>query len=51
MNQIPTRQNEPAQLERLGAQRELYSRAKIWYGWQTVVNVGLPTVLSLLAMH
>lgn len=51
MNQIPTRQNENTQLERLGAQRELYSRAKIWYGWQTLVNVGVPTLFSLLAIQ
>lgn len=50
MNQIPTRQNEAKQLQRLAAQRELYSRAKNWYGWQVIVNVIIPSVFSLIAL-
>jgi hypothetical protein len=50
MNQIPTRQNEVKQLQRLAAQRELYSRAKNWYGWQVIVNAVIPSGFSLVAL-
>lgn len=50
MNQIPTRQNEPKQIERLAAQRELYSAAKIYHGWQIILNVLAPITLSVISI-
>jgi hypothetical protein len=50
MNHITIRQNENKQLQRLAAQRELYSRAKNWYGWQVIVNVIIPSGFSLIAL-
>ncbi|NID13677.1 S-4TM family putative pore-forming effector [Fibrivirga algicola] len=50
MNHIPTRQNEQKQLERLAAQRELYSAAKVYHGWQIILNVVAPITLSVAAI-
>lgn len=49
MNQIPIRQNEPTQIERLAAQRELYSEAKRWQVFQLLASVIIPIVLSVWA--
>ncbi len=50
MNQIPTDQNTQKQLERLAAQRELYSSAKRWHLSQIVLTVFLPVLLSSVAL-
>lgn len=49
MNQIPREQNSQKQLERLAAQRELYSSAKKWHGFQILITVIIPVVLAGLA--
>jgi hypothetical protein len=49
MNQIPIRQNEPTQIERLAAQRELYSAAKRWQVIQLLASVIIPIILSVWA--
>jgi hypothetical protein len=49
-NSIPETQVEQKQLERLAAQRELYSAAKTWYGWQITITVVLPVAFALLAL-
>ena len=49
MNQISVRQNEPTQIERLAAQRELYSSAKRWQIIQLLASVIIPIVLSIWA--
>lgn len=46
MNQIASEQNSQKQLERLAAQRELYSSAKIWHGTQILLTVIIPVVLA-----
>lgn len=47
MNQIATTQNSQKQLERLAAQRELYSSAKRLFNLQIIGNVLIPLTLSL----
>lgn len=49
MNQIAVEQNSQKQLERLAAQRELYSSAKNWHGIQIVLTVIIPVFLAGLA--
>jgi hypothetical protein len=49
MNQIPTEQNTQKQLERLAAQRELYSSAKKWHTAQIFLTVIIPVILSTIA--
>lgn len=49
MNQIPIKQNSQKQLERLAAQRELYSSAKKWHGAQIIFTVVIPIILATLA--
>lgn len=49
MNQIATTQNTPKQLERLAAQRELYSSAKRLFSLQIIGNVFIPLTLSLVS--
>lgn len=49
MNNIGIKQNEPKQLERLAAQRELYSSAKRILAFQIFTTVLLPIVLSAYA--
>jgi hypothetical protein len=49
MNSIPTDQNEQRQLERLSAQRELYSAAKRGYCIQIVGNVLIPITLAIVS--
>ena len=46
MNNIAIKQNEPKQLERLSAQRELYSSAKKYHGFQIFFVVFLPIIFS-----
>ncbi|PRY53217.1 hypothetical protein B0I27_104227 [Arcticibacter pallidicorallinus] len=50
MNRITTAQNEPIQLERLAAQRELYTSAKLYHIWQIFFMVVIPLMLSLLLL-
>src|SRR5579863_908695 len=45
-NDILTRQNKPEELERLAAQRELYSSAKRIFAWQAVLTVVIPVILA-----
>ncbi len=49
MNQITTIQNSEQQLERLAAQRELYSSAKRRFNLQLIGNLLIPISLSLVA--
>lgn len=49
MNKIRETQLEETQLKRLGAQRRLYSDAKVIQGWQMAVNVLAVPVLSGLS--
>lgn len=51
MNTILTVQNEPRQIERLAAQRQLYSDAKFWLALQTLGSVGGSVAVSLWAAH
>lgn len=50
MNQIPTRQNEPEQIQRLAAQRESYSEAKRLQVWQLIITVLASVGLSIWAL-
>lgn len=47
MNQIPQRQNEPKQLQRLAAQRQLYSDAKSVFTAQIILAAPLAIVWAL----
>jgi SMODS-associating 4TM effector domain len=49
MNQITTIQNSQKQLERLAAQRELYSSAKRLFNLQLVGNILVPLTLSFIS--
>jgi len=49
MNQISTKQNEQTQLERLAAQREIYSFAKRLHVLQIFITVFIPILLFLLS--
>lgn len=49
MNQITTVQNSQRQLERLAAQRELYSSAKRLFNLQLIGNVLVPLTLSFIS--
>ena len=49
MNQIPAKQNEQVQLERLAAQREIYSFAKRLHLLQIIITVLLPILLFILS--
>lgn len=49
MNQIPTEQNSQRQLERLAAQRELYSSAKEWHATQIILTVVIPVILATIS--
>lgn len=48
MNEIPAKQNQQVQLERLAAQREIYSYAKRLHLLQIIITVLLPIVLFVL---
>lgn len=48
-NNITTLQNEPHQLKRLAAQRQLYSRAKRILLWQLIAAVPVTIALAILA--
>ena len=50
MNNIVIKQNEHKQLERLAAQRELYSSAKKYHGWQIILVVFIPLILSFIIL-
>lgn len=49
MNEITFQQNTQKQLERLAAQRELYSSAKKWHGFQIMLTVLFPVILATMA--
>lgn len=50
MNLISTRQNEPQSIEKLAAQRQLYSEAKLLYGAQLIASGPVAVALALLIM-
>jgi Flp pilus assembly protein TadB len=50
-NDIPLKQNTQKELERLAAQRELYSSAKRFYSAQTIVSVIIPVVAAVVAIY
>lgn len=50
MNNIHLRQNEAKQIERLAAQRELYSSAKRYYGLRIILTVIIPVVFAIVAI-
>lgn len=50
MNNIHIIQNNQKQIERLAAQRELYSSAKRFYGIQLLGNVFIPIVFSMISI-
>jgi hypothetical protein len=50
MNNIHIIQNSQKQIERIAAQRELYSTAKRFYGFQLFGNVLLPIVFSMISI-
>ena len=47
-NDIPIKQNEPLQIERLAAQREIYSVAKRLFLWQVILTVVGTIAVTLL---
>lgn len=49
MNNISTVQNQQKQLERLSAQRELYSSAKKWYLLQIIGSIAIPITFVLVS--
>lgn len=51
MNNIHKTQNEIKQIERLAAQRELYSSAKKFYGIQLIGNVLIPIIFSIISIY
>lgn len=50
MNQIPSLQNAPSQLQKLAAQRQLYTTAKTVFGWQFLVAGPISFVLGVTAL-
>ena len=50
MNQIPVIQNGEKQVERLAAQRELYSSAKNYYSAESVGSVIIPVLLTTVSI-
>lgn len=50
MNDISIKQNEQKQLERLAAQRELYSSGKNMHGLQILLTVIVPIMLSTISV-
>ncbi|MEI7899755.1 MAG: S-4TM family putative pore-forming effector [bacterium] len=46
MNSISTEQNSERQLQRLAAQRQLYSTAKTIFGWQLFISAPITVVLA-----
>jgi hypothetical protein len=50
MNDIPEKQNEPRQLERLAAQRQLYSTAKRIFGAQVILGAPVAFGWALLVV-
>jgi hypothetical protein len=51
MNQIASIQNTPKQIERLAAQRELYTSAKRYYIVQLWGSIFIPIIASLFAIY
>jgi hypothetical protein len=51
MNNIPQEQNTERQLQRLGAQRQLYATAKSLLGWQVILGGPVPVVLAFLGLR
>ncbi|MGZ4061404.1 MAG: S-4TM family putative pore-forming effector [Bacteroidia bacterium] len=51
MNQIVTKQNELSQLQRLSAQRELYSSAKTLFSIQLFFNIFISIILSFISLY
>lgn len=51
MNQIASIQNTPKQIERLAAQRELYTSAKRYYTVQLLGSIFIPVIASLFAIY
>ncbi|MEH6765756.1 MAG: S-4TM family putative pore-forming effector [Aequorivita antarctica] len=49
MNQIPVNQNSQKQLERLAAQRELYSSSKRLHVFQILITVIIPIILAIVS--
>jgi len=49
-NNILIKQNEQDELERLAAQRELYSAAKRIFAWQTLLTVVIPVTSACIAI-
>ena len=49
MNNISIIQNQQKQLERLSAQRELYSSAKKWYLLQIIGSIAIPITFVLIS--
>ena len=49
--QIPIEQNSQKQLERLAAQRELYSSGKKWYVAQIVLTVVIPVISAMTSIY
>jgi hypothetical protein len=51
MNHIITKQNELSQLQKLSAQRELYSSAKTFFGLQLFFNIFISIALSFISLY
>ena len=50
MNQILETQDTPAQIEKLAAQRQIYSRAKAIYSLQVLGSICVPVILSVVSI-
>lgn len=50
MNSIPATQNSPLNLDRLAAQRQLYSKAKLILGWQVCFGGPLAVGFAFMAL-
>ncbi len=48
MNQINTRQNEPDSIDKLAAQKQIYSDAKNLIGWYLVLSIPVMIVLTVI---
>lgn len=51
MNKINILQNEQKQIEKLAAQRELYSSAKNMHLFQIIITVLIPIILSVISVY
>ena len=50
MNGIPAEQNTDRQLQRLGAQRQLYATAKTVFGWQAYLGGPVAVMLAFVVI-